>query len=81
MKIIFDGLLSVFIFLLFIGLVIGNIARFIHWIKYSRKKREIDWYYSEFWNNEWGNECTEEEIEMIEQLVKQLEEKHKETNN
>jgi len=82
LKNFFDGLLSIFIILSFAFLVIGNIARFVYWVKCRKTCAGADiHYYSDFWNNEWGTECTKEEIEELHQIIKQFEEKHIETDH
>ncbi len=74
----FDGLLSVFVILSFASLVVGNIVRFVYWLKsYKARKNSFFNYYLEFWGDEWGTGCTKEEIEKLNQIIRQFEEDSK----
>jgi len=58
--------------------VIGNIARFVYWVKsYKARKNPCSNYYLEFWGDEWGMGCTKEEIEKLKQIIRQFEKESK----
>ena len=77
LKIVFDGLLTIFIILSFVFVLTGNIARLVFWLKYRRTERYTGMHYCrDFWYNEWGTECTKEEITNLKHMVKQFEEQH-----
>lgn len=75
-KTFFDGLLSIYIIFSFVLLAVGNIARFVWWIKSLKIRKSIgmQYLYLDFWENEWGTECTKEEIEQLHQIIRQFQE-------
>lgn len=80
-EIIFNMLLYIYIFLCGAFLVVGNIFRFVCWLKSHNSETNMETRYcTYFWNNEWGNECTMAEIENLKEIVRQFEKSNNITN-
>ncbi len=76
LKFVVDGIISSSIILLVVFLVLGNIMRFVWWMKQREKRKSmgIQYYYLDFWGKE-IYEYTNAEIENLHHKLQQFEER------